>query len=179
MTNPNFFLTNQAPNISKSSHEPNARLIFEKTPCRPEHFRSFSYGYKGHLRELQIWMLCKLIFGHVHFLFIVFENHSTGGGHMFFQGVILDMQISQFKWHATRSDWLSSMKESFITVVYPDLTTEMEQKQTTQRHYYKQRAREPKPLQMGNKFMFKPSHCNWKPATILHQHITPRSYIRS
>ena len=52
----------------------------------------------------------------------------------------------------------------------------MEQKQATQKHYYNQGARELKPLTNGEEVHIQTKSGNWKPATVLGQHSTPRSY---
>ena len=52
----------------------------------------------------------------------------------------------------------------------------MEQKRATQRHYYNQSARELKPLASGEEVYVQTKSGNWKPATILGQHGTLRSY---
>jgi len=63
------------------------------------------------------------------------------------------------------------------SVVHPDLARErMEQNQATQRHYYNQGARELKPLARGEQVHVQTKSGNWKPATILGQNSTPRSY---
>jgi len=63
------------------------------------------------------------------------------------------------------------------SIVHPDLVRErMEQKQATQRHYYNQGARELKPLASGEQDHVQTKSGNWKPATVLGQHRTPRSY---
>ena len=62
-------------------------------------------------------------------------------------------------------------------VVDPELARErMEQKQSTQMHYYNQGARELKPLINGEESHIQTKSGNWKPATVLGQHNTPRSY---
>ena len=53
----------------------------------------------------------------------------------------------------------------------------MEQKQATQRYYYNQGARELKPLASGEQVHVQTKSGNWKPATVLSQHSTLRSYI--
>ena len=62
-------------------------------------------------------------------------------------------------------------------VVHPDLARErMEKKQGTQRHYYNQGARELKPLAEGEEVHIQTKSGNWKPATVLGQCRTLRSY---
>ena len=62
-------------------------------------------------------------------------------------------------------------------VVDPELAREkMEQKQATQRHYYNQGARELKTLASGEEVHIQTKSGNWRPATVLGQHSTPRSY---
>ena len=62
-------------------------------------------------------------------------------------------------------------------VVDPELAREkMEQKQAIKRHYYNKRARELKPLANGEEVRIQTKSGNWKPATVLGQQSTPRSY---
>ena len=62
-------------------------------------------------------------------------------------------------------------------VVDPELAREkMEQKQATQRHYYNKGTRELKPLAKGEEVHIQTKSGNWKPATVLGQQSTPRSY---
>jgi len=62
-------------------------------------------------------------------------------------------------------------------VVDPESAREkMEQKQSTQRHYYNQGARELKPLANGEEVHIQTKSGKWKAATVLGQHHTPRSY---
>ena len=62
-------------------------------------------------------------------------------------------------------------------VVDPELAREkMEQKQATQRHYYNKGTRELKPLANGEEVHIQTKSGNWKPATVLGQQTTPRSY---
>ena len=62
-------------------------------------------------------------------------------------------------------------------VVDPELAREkMEQKQATQRHYYNQGARELKTLASGEEVHIQTKSGNWRPAKVLGQHSTPRSY---
>lgn len=62
-------------------------------------------------------------------------------------------------------------------VVDPELAREkMEQKQATQRHYYNKGTRELKPLANGEEVHIQTKLGNWKPATVLGQQTTPRSY---
>ena len=52
----------------------------------------------------------------------------------------------------------------------------MEQKQATQRHYHNQGARKLEPLANGEEVQIQTKSGNWKPATVLGKHSTPRSY---
>ena len=62
-------------------------------------------------------------------------------------------------------------------VVDPELAREkMEQRQATQRHYYNEGGKELKPLAKGEEAHIQTKSRNWKPATVLGQPRTPRSY---
>ena len=62
-------------------------------------------------------------------------------------------------------------------VIDPELAREkMEQNQATQSHYYNQGARDLEPLAKGEGVHIQTKTGNWKPATVLSRHNTPRSY---
>ena len=62
-------------------------------------------------------------------------------------------------------------------MIDPELAREkMEQKQANQRHYYNQGARELKPLANDEEVHIPTKSGNWRSATVLGQHSTPRSY---